>query len=179
MEMYAMRCNCYYMITKSDTKFWCIRCIDKGCDWHPRAECLEQSTYFKINKFVENHTCAPSKKSKFCRTPFTETIEHLVMHNYEGVLEGHKLNDIINIFRSEYGYELTFSQAWEFGEYAVNEVREIPEKRYGKIPKYLYMLQKANPGTYTNYEVGCDGRSNIFLYLLVNQLEDSSGQLGK
>jgi len=27
--------------------------------------------------------------------------------------------------------------------------------------------------------VDCDGRSNIFLYLLVNQLVDSSGQLGK
>ena len=75
MEMYAMRCNCYYMITKSDTKFWCIRCIDKGCDWHLRAECLERSTYFKINKFVENQTCARSKKANFVVHPLRKQLD--------------------------------------------------------------------------------------------------------
>ncbi|XP_020874789.1 uncharacterized protein LOC110226681 [Arabidopsis lyrata subsp. lyrata] len=87
------------------------------------------------------------------------------MHNYEGVLEGPKPNDIINLIRSQYGHELNYSQAWESREYAVNEVRGIPEKSYGKIPKYLYMLQAANPGTYTNYEVDCDGR---FQYLFIS-----------
>ncbi|KAG7536838.1 Zinc finger SWIM-type [Arabidopsis suecica] len=83
----------------------------------------------------------------------------------KGVLEGPKPKDIINIIQSEYGHELSYPQAWESREYAVNEVRGIPEKSYGKIPKYLYMLQQANPGTYTNYEVDCDGR---FKYLFIS-----------
>ncbi|XP_010421342.1 PREDICTED: uncharacterized protein LOC104706808 [Camelina sativa] len=46
----------------------------------------------------------------------------------------------------------------------VNEVRGIPEKSYAKIPKYLHMLQEANPGTFTNYEIDFDGR---FKYLFI------------
>ncbi|XP_019097482.1 PREDICTED: uncharacterized protein LOC104772779 [Camelina sativa] len=165
MELYAMRYNCDCRVTKSDTVFWCIRCIEDVCKWSLRAECLNGSMYFKINKFVGDHTCAPSKKKKFCRTPSAKTIGHLIMQNYEGVLEGPKPNDIINIIRTEYGCDLTYSQAWESREYAVNEVRGIPEKSYGKIPKYLYMIQEANPGTYTNYEVDCDSR---FKYLFMS-----------
>lgn len=67
--------------------------------------------------------------------------------------------------RTEYGCELSYSQAWESREYAINEVRGIPEKSYGKIPKYLYMLEEANPGTYTNLETDCDGR---FKYLFIS-----------
>ncbi|XP_019096217.1 PREDICTED: uncharacterized protein LOC109130738 [Camelina sativa] len=139
MELYAMRYNCDYRVTKSDIKFWCIRCIEDICKWSLRAECLNGSTYFKINKFVGLHTCAPSKKKKFCRTPSAKTIGHLIKQNYEG--------------------------AWESREYAVNEVRGIPEKSYGKIPKYLYMIQEANPGTFTNYEVDCNSR---FKYLFIS-----------
>nr|AAF97279.1 Hypothetical protein [Arabidopsis thaliana] len=101
--------------------------------------------YFKADKKV-------LEKNKFCRTPSTKTIGRLIMHNYEGVLEGPKPNDISNIIRTQYGHELTYHQVWEAHEYTVNEVRGIPEKSYGKILKYLYMLEQANPGTFTNYE---------------------------
>ncbi|XP_019092300.1 PREDICTED: uncharacterized protein LOC104748569 [Camelina sativa] len=172
MEMYAMKYNCDYRITKSDKRWWCIRCIDSVCNWRLRAECLQASTYFKINKFVGNHTCAPSKKNSFCRTPSARTIGHLIKQSYEGVKEGPKPNDIVNIIRSRYGCELTYHQAWESREYAVNEVRGIPEKSYAKIPKYLHMLQEANPGTFTNYEIDFDGR---FKYLFISFGQSTRG----
>lgn len=165
LEICAMKYNFDYRVTKSDPTFWCIRCVDKVCKWRLRAECLKGSTYFKINKYVAKHNCAPSKKSKVSRTPSARTIGQLIMHRYEGVKEGPKPNDIINILRTEYGCELSYSQAWESREYAVNEVRGIPEKSYGKIPKYLHMLQEANPGTYTNFETDYDGR---FKYLFIS-----------
>jgi len=87
------------------------------------------------------------------------------MHNYEGVLEGPKPNDISNIIRTQYGHELTYHQVWEAHEYTVNEVRGIPEKSYGKILKYLYMLEQANPGTFTNYEFDGEDR---FRYLFIS-----------
>ncbi|KAG7530355.1 MULE transposase domain [Arabidopsis suecica] len=89
--------------------------------WSLRAERLERSLYFKVNKFVDDHSCAPSRKNKFCRTPSTKTIGRLIMHNYEGVLEDPELNDISNIIRTQYRHELTYHQAWEAREYAVNE----------------------------------------------------------
>ncbi|KAL1192056.1 hypothetical protein V5N11_029955 [Cardamine amara subsp. amara] len=165
MEMYAMKHNCDYRVTKSDTKWWSIRCVHSSCKWSLRAQCLDHSTYLKINKYVGEHTCAPSRKNKFCRTPSARTIGHLIMHNYEGVKGGPKPHDIIKSIRSDWGCELTYSQAWESREYAVNEVRGIPEKSYAKIPKYLYIVQEANPGTFTNYETDCDGR---FKYLFIS-----------
>ncbi|XP_010507504.1 PREDICTED: uncharacterized protein LOC104784138 [Camelina sativa] len=165
MEMYAMKYNCDYRITKSDKRWWCIRCIDSACNWRLRAECLQPSTYFKINKFEGNHTCAPSKKKSFCRTLSERTIGHLIKQSYEGVKEGPKPINIINIIHSRYVCELTYHQAWESREYAVNEVRGILEKSYAKIPKYLHMLQEANPGTFTNYEIDFDGR---FKYLFIS-----------
>ncbi|XP_010424726.1 PREDICTED: uncharacterized protein LOC104709876 [Camelina sativa] len=165
LEIFAMKYNFDYRVTKSGTRLWCIRCIDNVCKWCVRAECLEGSTCWKINKYVGSHTCAPSRKTKFGRTPSARTIGNLIKHNYEGVKEGPKPNDIINIMRTENGCELTYSQAWESREYAVNEVRGIPEKSFAKIPNYLHMLKEANPGTHTNYDIDCDGR---FKYLFIS-----------
>ncbi|XP_010451595.1 PREDICTED: uncharacterized protein LOC104733738 [Camelina sativa] len=165
LEIFAMKYNFDYRVTKSGTRFGCIRCIDDVCKWRIRAECFEWSTCWKINKYVGSHTCAPSRKTKFGRTPSARTIGNLIKHNYEGVKEGPKPNDIINIMRTENGCELTYSQAWESREYAVNEVRGIPEKSFAKIPNYLHMLKEANPGTHTNYDIDCDGR---FKYLFIS-----------
>jgi len=60
-----MKYNCDYMSTKSDKKFWCIRCVDVVCKWSLRAERLERSLYFKVNKFMDDHSCAPSRKFFF------------------------------------------------------------------------------------------------------------------
>ncbi|XP_019097458.1 PREDICTED: uncharacterized protein LOC109131221 [Camelina sativa] len=94
-------------------------------------------------------------------TPSARTIGHLIKQSYEGVKEGPKPNDIVNIIRSRYGCELTYHQAWESREYAVNEVRGILEKSYAKIPKYLPMLQEANPGVLL-VATAVDGNSNLY-----------------
>ncbi|XP_010481178.1 PREDICTED: uncharacterized protein LOC104760023 [Camelina sativa] len=83
LEIFAMKYNFDYRVTKSGTRFWCIRCIDNVCKWRVRAECFEGSTCWKINKYVGSHTCAPSRKTKFGRTPSARTIGNLIKHNYE------------------------------------------------------------------------------------------------
>ncbi|CAA7048823.1 unnamed protein product [Microthlaspi erraticum] len=164
MEICAMKYNFDYKVTKSDTKFWCIRCKDKVCKWSLRAECVEGSTVFKINKYVGKHTCAPSNKSTFSKTASAKTIGDLIMHKYVGVKDGPKPNDIMSIMRTEHGCEISYNQAWESREYAISSVRGLPEKSFHKVPKYLHMLQQANPGTHTNYQTDSRGR---FLYLFL------------
>ncbi|XP_024014015.1 uncharacterized protein LOC112088093 [Eutrema salsugineum] len=53
-------------------------------------------------------------------------------------------------------------------EYAENAVRGIPEKSYGKIPKYLHMLKEAKPGTHTHYVTDSDDRFK-YLFILFGQ----------
>ncbi|XP_048634131.1 uncharacterized protein LOC106348916 [Brassica napus] len=86
------------------------------------------------------------------------------MHKYEGIKEGPKAKDIVQIMRNDYGCEISDSLAWDSREYAVNAVRGIPEESYGKIPKYLHMLREANPGTHSSYKTDVDGR---FRYLFI------------
>ncbi|XP_024014937.1 uncharacterized protein LOC112088854 [Eutrema salsugineum] len=87
------------------------------------------------------------------------------MQKYECVKERPKLREIIQIMRTEHGCEISYDQAWESKEYAENAVRGIPEKSYGKIPKYLHMLKEANPGTHTHYLTDSDDR---FKYLFIS-----------
>ncbi|XP_024013383.1 uncharacterized protein LOC112087744 [Eutrema salsugineum] len=86
------------------------------------------------------------------------------MHRFEDVKEGPIPREIMEFMRSEYGCEISYQHAWDAREYAVSVARGIPEKGYGKIPKYLHMLKQANPGTHTHFETDSDNR---FKYLFI------------
>ncbi|XP_013639420.1 PREDICTED: uncharacterized protein LOC106344623 [Brassica oleracea var. oleracea] len=163
-EICALKHNFHYEVIKMDRQLWYVRCEDNACNWCVRAECLKDSAYIIIKKYVGEHTCAPSSKTKAGKTASAKTIGSLIMHRYEGVKEAPKCNDIIQIMRMDHGCEITKSLAWDAREYAVNAVRGIPERSYGKIPKYLHMLREANPGTHSSYEIDSKGR---FQYLFI------------
>ncbi|XP_048613141.1 uncharacterized protein LOC125587056 [Brassica napus] len=165
MEMSAMTHNFDYKVVKSDRNLWYIRCKYNPCKWSVRAEGLSGSTYFIIKKYVADHTCAASSMNNGGRTASAKTIGSLIMHRYDGVKEGPKTNDVIQIMRMEHGCEISKSLAWDAREFAISMVRGIPEKSFGKIPKYLHMLREANPGTHTFYETDVDGR---FRFLFVS-----------
>lgn len=63
------------------------------------------------------------------------------MHKCEGIKEWPIPNEIIEFMRNEHGCEISYSQDLESREYAVAAVRGMPEKSFGKIPKYAYSLQ--------------------------------------
>ncbi|XP_018453871.2 uncharacterized protein LOC108825020 [Raphanus sativus] len=168
LEMSAMKHNFDYKVVKSDRKLWYIRCIDNHCKWSVRAEGLSGSTYFIIKKYVADHTCAASSMINGGRTASAKTIGRIIMHRYDGVKEGPKTNDIIQIMRMEHGCEISKSLAWDAREFAINVVRGIPEQSFGKILKYLHMLREANPGTETFYETDVDGKFR-FLFLSFGQ----------
>ena len=55
------------------------------------------------------------------------------MDKYEGVKEGPKAKDIVQIMRTDFGCEISDSLGWESREFVVHAVRGIPEQSYGKI----------------------------------------------
>ncbi|KAF3486745.1 hypothetical protein F2Q69_00056042 [Brassica cretica] len=82
-EICAMKHNFHYEVIKTDRQLWYVRCEDNACNWCVRAECLKVSAYFIIKKYVGEHTCAPSSKTKPGRTASTKTIGSLIMHRYD------------------------------------------------------------------------------------------------
>ncbi|ESQ31024.1 hypothetical protein EUTSA_v10012336mg, partial [Eutrema salsugineum] len=77
LEISAMKYNFDYNVLESTKRVWCIRCKEKSCNWRIRAQCLEGSEYFRINKYVAQHTCAPSNKDVVGRTASAKTIGNL------------------------------------------------------------------------------------------------------
>ncbi|XP_048605696.1 uncharacterized protein LOC125583151 [Brassica napus] len=165
MEIWTMKNNYDFLVTKSTKKWWSIRCKDNTCNWTVHAECVDGSTYFMINKCVGIHSCAPSKKSNFGKMASARTIGKLIQHQFDDANDGPKANDIIQFMRLEHSCEITYWHAWEAREYAIAAVRGIPDESYAKIPKYLHMIKEANPGTHTHYETKKDGR---FMYLFMS-----------
>nr|VDD21575.1 unnamed protein product [Brassica oleracea] len=89
------------------------RCANKVCFWGARAECLKGSTYVIIKKYVGVHSCALSNKTSAGKTASAKTIGSLLMHKYEGIKEGPKAKDIVQIMRNDYGCEISDSLAWD------------------------------------------------------------------
>ncbi|XP_013751169.2 uncharacterized protein LOC106453468 [Brassica napus] len=92
----------------------------------------------------------------------------LIMHKYETAKEGLRSNDIIQYMRMVHGVEISYSLAWDAGEYAINAVKGIPEKGYEQILKYLHMMKEANPGSHMFYERDTKGRFR-FLFISFGQ----------
>ncbi|KAF2614539.1 hypothetical protein F2Q70_00010399 [Brassica cretica] len=78
-----MKHNFHYEVIKMDRQLWYVRCEDNACNWCVRAECLKDSAYFVIKKYVGEHTCAPSSKTKAGKTASPKTIGNLIMHRYD------------------------------------------------------------------------------------------------
>ncbi|XP_024010580.1 uncharacterized protein LOC112085995 [Eutrema salsugineum] len=168
LEISAMKYNFDYNVLESTKHVWCIRCKEKSCNWRIRAQCLEGSEYFRINKYVAQHTCAPSNKDVVGRTASAKTIGNLIKNKFEGANAGPSPREIIHFIRTEHGCDISYDHAWEAREYAISIVRGIPGKSYAKIPKYLHMLKEANPGIHTQYETDITGRFK-FLFLSFGQ----------
>ncbi|XP_024013909.1 uncharacterized protein LOC112087988 [Eutrema salsugineum] len=168
LEISAMKYNFDYNVLESTKRVWCIRCKEKSCNWRIRAQCLEGSEYFRINKYVAQHTSAPSNKDVVGRTASAKTIGNLIKNKFEGAKAGPSPREIIHFIRTEHGCDISYDHAWEAREYAISIVRGIPGKSYAKIPKYLHMLKEANPGTHTQYETDITGRFK-FLFLSFGQ----------
>ena len=133
LEMSAMKNNFDYKVVNSDRKLWYIRCVDNKCKWSVRAEGFSGSTYFIIKKYVVDHTCVASSMNNGGRTASAKTIGSLIMHRYDGVKEGPKANDIMQIMRMEHGCEISKSLAWDAREYVISLVRGIPEQSLEKF----------------------------------------------
>ncbi|XP_013632584.1 PREDICTED: uncharacterized protein LOC106338070 [Brassica oleracea var. oleracea] len=163
-----MKHNFDYVVARSDKKVWYIRCSDDDCSWRVRAEGLTWSSYFIIKKYVPDHSCAASNRKGSVRTVSAKTMATLIMHKYETAKEGLRSNDIIQYMRMVHGVEISYSLAWDAGEYAINAVKGIPEKGYEQILKYLHMMKEANPGSHMFYERDTKGRFR-FLFISFGQ----------
>ena len=57
VSMLAMRKNFEFKVKKSMMDLLVLACIDMKCNWWLHATKLSRSTFFKIKKYIGQHTC--------------------------------------------------------------------------------------------------------------------------
>ena len=58
VSMLAMRKNFEFKVKKSMKDLLVLACIDTKCNWWLRTTKLSESTFFRIKKYIEGHTCS-------------------------------------------------------------------------------------------------------------------------
>lgn len=111
---------------------------------------------------MSEHTCDASSRNNGGRTASAKTISNLIMHRYDDVTEGLKANDVIQIMKMKHVCEISKFLAWYTRKFAINVVKGILEKSFGKFLKYLHMLREANLGIHTIFLFCLYGRCSQF-----------------
>ncbi|KAF3557966.1 hypothetical protein F2Q69_00015359 [Brassica cretica] len=103
------------MINGKSVRFSLIDVVNKG--QHFTSKTALQAT-MEICAMKHNFDYKVSKSDKrvwnhSVRTGSSKTVGSLIMHKYERVKKGLKLNDIIQFMQNDHGVEISYSLAWE------------------------------------------------------------------
>ncbi|XP_062118856.1 uncharacterized protein LOC133832546 [Humulus lupulus] len=90
--------------------------------------------------------------------------EHLKVR-YEGGKKGPNPAPIVNDMNKNLGVKCSYWKAWKARKWAHELIRGSTANSYPKLPAYLYMVQKSNPGTYTRLIVD---EEHKFKYLFLS-----------
>ena len=126
-----------------------------------RAAKFQNSDYFRIRKFDNQHTCSTEARFSHQRQASARVIrEHIKEKFHDHRL--YKPKEIINDMQREFGISCNYHKGYRARHIALEEVQGTPVESYSILPSYLYMLEQANPGTVTDLHTDS---SNRFMYM--------------
>ncbi|XP_062081034.1 uncharacterized protein LOC133785836 [Humulus lupulus] len=130
--------------------------------WRIRATKAYATGLFVICKHCNEHTCSLEMRQNHHRQATCSIIgEHLKVR-YEGVKKGPNPTQIVNEMNKNLGVKCSY---WKARKCAHELIRGSAANSYPKLPSYLYMVQKSNPGTYTRLIVDEEQK---FKYLILS-----------
>ncbi|KAM6595907.1 hypothetical protein CsatA_006431 [Cannabis sativa] len=121
---FAIKKTFQYKVVKSCTKEYNIVCLDTNCKWSLKATKNGNTETFIIRSYQEEHTCAVTIRFGDQRQATSKLIA-----------------DFMN-----------YMKAWRSKERAQTQLHGNAKESYNLLPRYLYMLQKTNPGTLIDIE---------------------------
>ncbi|XP_075082773.1 uncharacterized protein LOC142166901 [Nicotiana tabacum] len=98
-----------------------------------------------VRNFSKLHSCPLKDRSYAQRQATAKFIGSLLIDKYKDPKIIYTPNDIIGDMNKQYGFQMTYMQAWRSKEYAVQLLRGNPSESYENLPSYFYMLVLKNP----------------------------------
>ncbi|KAK2645963.1 hypothetical protein Ddye_021158 [Dipteronia dyeriana] len=158
---YALANRFKLRVFKSDTTRYQVRCIVEDCNWRLRATKVQNSYYFQVRKFDNQHTFFTE-----ARFPHQRQVSARVIGGHiQDKFCGHRLykpNEIIHDMQREFGISCNYHKWYRARHITLEEVQGTPIESYSILPSYLYMLEQANLGTVTDLHTDS---SNRFMYM--------------
>ncbi|XP_019101360.1 PREDICTED: uncharacterized protein LOC109124917 isoform X2 [Camelina sativa] len=125
-----------YYVYKSRPTLLIVKCWVKGCKWRVTAATLRHFPKFEVRVFISAHTCSVTERSMRARQA-----------------DHHILGELYKDFVGGVGPKMDYWKAYRTLRHARKLVRGSPESGYEQLPTYLYMIKRANPGTFTQLDV--------------------------
>ncbi|XP_060974048.1 uncharacterized protein LOC133039224 [Cannabis sativa] len=131
--------------------------IEKGVFGHNRKWSLKatkngNTETFIIRSYEEEHTCAVTIRFGDQRQATSKLIADFVKPKFLNLKTKCSPADIKTEMKDKYGIKMNYMKAWRSKERAQTQLHGNAKESYNLLPRYLYMLQKTNPGTLIDIE---------------------------
>ncbi|KAK2660579.1 hypothetical protein Ddye_007112 [Dipteronia dyeriana] len=164
---YALANRFQIRVFKFDTTRYQVRCIVEDFNWRLRVGKVQNSDYFLIKKFDNQHTCSTEARFPHQRQASAWVIgEHIQEKFHDHHL--FKPKEIIHDKQRKFGISCNYHKGYRARHITLKEVQGTPVESYNILPSYLYMLEQANPGTVTDLHIDSSNR----LHKAVGEVDD-------
>ncbi|XP_049366939.1 uncharacterized protein LOC125831844 [Solanum verrucosum] len=132
-----------FLVTRSSSSCYYLKCPADNCSWMMNSSCLNQSKLFKIRKYCAEHTCSVRDRVYARRQGITDVVAVLIMDKFINPSTVYTPKDISEDVLKVHDVALTYMQAWRAKEKAIKLVRGDPAESYAKLPGHILPLAYA------------------------------------
>ncbi|GAA0175593.1 hypothetical protein LIER_28735 [Lithospermum erythrorhizon] len=144
----SVKANREFKVTHLDPKRFVVTCADKNCKWRLRGTLSKSHCGWVIHSYEKHHSCSIYLRQKVKRGAATaETIAHMIKNDENDTIRMQEM------LESKYGMKVSYWKAWKARQIGNHIVRGTPESSLLGLPSYLWLLEEANPETYTAYQL--------------------------
>nr|AAV31178.1 Putative transposase, identical [Solanum tuberosum] len=160
-----------FLVTRSSSSCYYLKCPADNCSWMMNSSCLNQSKLFKIRKYCVEHTCSVRDRVNARRQGITDVVVVLIMDKFIDPSTVYTPKDIAEEVLKVHDVALTYMQAWRAKQKAIKLVRGDPAESYAKLPA----LRGAYGGTMlTASTIDPGGHILPLAYAIVDSENDAS-----
>ncbi|XP_049405088.1 uncharacterized protein LOC125868503 [Solanum stenotomum] len=115
-----------FLISRSSSSCYYLKCPSDNCSWMMNSSCLIQSGLFKIRKYCAEHTCSVRDRVYAKRQGINGVVTILIMDKFIDRSIVYIPKDIAEEMLKVHDVALTYMQAWRAKEKAIKLVRGDP-----------------------------------------------------
>ncbi|XP_013617968.1 PREDICTED: uncharacterized protein LOC106324567 [Brassica oleracea var. oleracea] len=168
LAIYAIKKQFKFTQTRTKIDSFVVECPDSRCDWRVTAHEVRGCRYYEIRKAQLDHTCPIEFRNGYNSKATSRVIAAVYKAKFGDSGKLPVARDLQKLVLEDLRVDASYMKCYRAKEKGVLGLRGSDEDSYLKLPKYLYMLKLANPGTIADLETDVDDDGDErFLYLFL------------